>query len=308
MKLKKKQNKADSLYPVTYVIDSLKGYHKDLVQKEVNSLQELSMVSSSFGNVLEETESFQEKLYDFEQTFSNINQAAQQFESVKNEISQSVIQAQDEVEELKRSSMEVEAHFDEMEQTFLAFQAALKKIKSCTNKIVTIADQTNILALNASIEAARAGNNGKGFVVVASEVKNLADEIKNLVGEIDSSIHEAEQGTEALNADINTSQQALDQSINKVNETYDTFNKITQAAEGATSVQMEIAGVISDSKTSLTQLCEFFNRTKSQYQDVVKHINYASNLGTTKSAMFEDIDNMMSQIPPIIKEYIETGK
>lgn len=308
MKLNKKQNKADSLYPVTYVIDSLKEYHRDLVQKEVNSLQELSMVSSSFGTVLEETESFQEKLHDFEQTFSNINQAAQQFESVKEEISQSVIQAQDEVEELKRSSMEVETHFGEMEQTFLAFQAALKKIKSCTNKIVTIADQTNILALNASIEAVRAGNNGKGFVVVASEVKNLADEIKNLVGEIDSSIHEAEQGTEALNADINTSQQALDQSIDKVNETYDTFNKITQAAEGATSVQMEIAGVINDSKVSLTQLCEFFNRTKTQYQDVVKHINYASNLGTTKSAMFEDIDNMMSQIPPIVKEYIETGK
>ena len=80
MKLKKKQNKADGLYPVTYVIDSLKGYHRDLVQKEVDSLQELSMVSSSFGTVLEETESFQEKLHDFEQTFSNINQAAQEFE------------------------------------------------------------------------------------------------------------------------------------------------------------------------------------------------------------------------------------
>ncbi len=93
-----------------------------------------------------------------------------------------------------------------------------------------------------------------------------------------------------------------------MNETYDTFDKITQAAEGATSVQMEISRVIGDSRMSLTQLCEFFNRTKAQYQDVVKHINYASSLGTTKSAMFEDIDNMMSQIPPIVKEYIEDGK
>ena len=121
MKLKKKQNKADGLYPVTYVIDSLKGYHRDLVQKEVDSLQELSMVSSSFGTVLEETESFQEKLHDFEQTFSNINQAAQEFENVKEEISQSVIQAQDEVEELKKSSMQVETHFGEMENNFLEF-------------------------------------------------------------------------------------------------------------------------------------------------------------------------------------------
>lgn len=308
MKRKKNQNKEDSLYPVTYVIDSLKDYHKELVQKEVDSLQELSMVSSSFDSVLGETENFQEKLHDFEQTFSDINQVSQQFEEVKEEISQSVVQAQDEVEELKQSSLLVETHFEEMENTFMEFQSALKKIKLCTNKIVSIADQTNILALNASIEAARAGAYGKSFSVVAEEVKNLADEIKNLVAEIDSGIYEVEEGTKALNTNINTSQQALDQSLDKVNETYEMFDKITEAAEGASSVQTEISRVIGDSRMSLSQLCEFFDRTKAQYKNVVKHINYASSLGTTKSAMFEDIDNMMSQIPPIVREYIGTGK
>ena len=51
-----------------------------------------------------------------------------------------------------------------------------------------------------------------------------------------------------------------------------------------------------------------FDKIRSQYQEVVKHISRASRLGTTKSAMFEDIDNLMAQIPPIIKEYTSEEK
>ena len=46
----------------------------------------------------------------------------------------------------------------------------------------------------------------------------------------------------------------------------------------------------------------FFDRSREQYQKVVGHISRASALGTTKSAMFEDIDNMLSQILPLIQE------
>lgn len=151
----KKQKKG--LYPVLYVMESLKGYHTELVQKEVNSLQELSVVSKSFGKVLHESENFQEKLQDFGNTFSSISQVSGQFTEVKSEIAESVNQAQNGVEELKNSSREVESHFGEMENTFEDFMEAVKNIKKCTSKIVTIADQTNMLALNATIEAARAG-------------------------------------------------------------------------------------------------------------------------------------------------------
>ena len=68
------------------------------------------------------------------------------------------------------------------------------------------------------------------------------------------------------------------------------------------SVQGQISGVIDVSRQELQVLRQFFDRIKDQYQEVVRHIEAASQLGTTKSAMFEDMDNMISQLPPIIKE------
>ena len=286
-----------------YVTESLKDYQQALVQSEVESLYELSMVSQSFGNVLKDSENFRETLQGFEETFSNINAVSGQFASVKEDISQSVIQAQTEVEELRSSSATVETYFEEMKTTFEAFEMSLKEIKGCMNKIVSIADQTNILSLNASIEAARAGEQGKGFAVVAEEVKSLAEEIKNLVAAVDVSIGDVEQGADQLSASIQTSHEALEQSLSKVDDTYEVFDNITQAANGATEVQTQIYQVIDSSKTELQTLNSFFEIMKKRYQEVVQHINRASNMGTTKSAMFEDVDNMLSQIPAIIKDY-----
>ena len=300
---KNSQREEKTLDPIVYVVENLQEYRNALIQSEVDSLHELSMVRRSFGNVLQDSEELKGSLLDFEQTFSSINTVSGQFASVKDDIFESVSHVQGEVENLKSSSLQVENHFDEMQSTFDTFQLSLNEIRKCMGRIVSIADQTNILSLNASIEAARAGEQGKGFATVAGEIKSLSEEIKNLVAMVDSSIGDVEAGTEKLSTSIQTSHNALEESLTKVDETYAMFDQITQAAEGAESVQTEISQVIDDSRNKLQTLSSFFDKLKKQYDTVMRHINRVSNMGTTKSAMFEDIDNMMAQIPPIIDDY-----
>ena len=291
-----------SLYPVLYVTDHLKDYRDELIQKEVESLLELGMIRNSFSSVLQKADHFQDQLQAFGGTFTSINEAAGQFSDVKSSITQSVSDAENQVESLKNISMEIESTFQEMEQTFVHLQSAVKGIRQCINNIVSIAEETNILAINASIEASRAGEDGKGFAVVASKVKELAEEIKILANDADSGIHNVESGTTELNDKITSSSQTLGQGTGLVGQTYESFQQITLAAEGASSVQGEISGVIDESRNELQTICQFFDDIKLQYEEVIKHIKRASSLGTTKSAMFEDIDNMISQIPPIIKD------
>lgn len=296
------QHDEASLYPVLHVTNSLKDYQKELAKKEVESLFELTMVGKSFEDVLNEADSFQSQLQAFGQSFSNINQSAGRFDQVRGEITQTVSDAQGMVEDLMDTSMQVQKSYSEMESTFALLQNAVQVIQKCLNKIDSIADETNILAINASIEAARAGEQGKGFAIVAEKVRELAREIKELTEEVDTGVKDVESGANQLSAKIQASEQALGQGVGIVNSTSQSFNQITAAAEGASSVQAEISEVIDDSQRSLQEICHFFDTIKLQYDEVFKHISRASRLGTTKSAMFEDVDNMLSQIPSIVRD------
>lgn len=295
-----------SLYPVVHVADSLKAYQKELARKEVASLWELNAVGASFSRVISEADHFQTQLQELGQSFSSINETAGRFGQVQDEITQAVSEARNQMEALGQSAGEVQHSYEEMAGVFTQLQSAIREIQQCMGKIVSIADQTNILAINASIEAARAGEEGRGFAVVAVQVKELAEEIKGLAGEVDTGVNDVESRASQLSKSIADSKQTLGESVAMVEQTEGSFQKITDAAQGATSVQTGIAGVIDQSQGELSMICQFFDQIKDRYQEVVRHIDSASRLGTTKSAMFEDMDNMIAQLRPLVRD-VESG-
>lgn len=296
------QEETLDMHPVIHVADSIIEYQKQLAEREVESLDEMADIQKAFVLATKENERLKDQVQELSSVFADVGQIATSFDGVKNEIVDSVGEAQKKVDELKNSSKEVSRSFDEIKSAFAGVQMSVQQIKDCMQQIIAIANQTNMLALNASIEAARAGEQGRGFAVVANEVKNLAEEIKTLVSTVDGSISEVERGTTQLNNNIEESQSVFGKNVEDADAAYGVFEQIIKAADGAKEVQEEIGEVTQSSEKRLSDVKDCFDDQEQQLQKVLAHIERANDLGTTKSSMFEDMNNLVSQLAPIAKD------
>ena len=287
---------------LVYIAESVKDYQKKLVENEVKSLTEIHDMGEAINNVIDSNTQLRDDMDAFKEMFEAVNQSAEKFEDVKVNILKSVQNAQGKVAELKDSSNEVRTSFDDMARGFETFKESVDQISDYMKKIISIASQTNLLALNASIEAARAGAAGKGFAVVATEVRELADEIKKMIDQVNASIANAGQESENLSALMEKSIAAMDKSLQEVDDTKATFDEIIQSANGANKVQEEIADTADTASDELNRIGGRFDDINRKYDALVTQLYKVNDLGTTKSSVFEHIDNLVSQIEPIVRE------
>lgn len=287
---------------VDHITNDVQEYRKRLVQNEVDSLAAIAEVEETFTKVVDKDEELKVELKNFEEVFDGVAASAGKFEGVRTDILGAVEHAQSQVSTLRDNSHDVKETFQQMQEEFEAFKGSVSEISEYMQLIVGIAGQTNLLALNASIEAARAGEAGRGFAVVAEEVRKLADEIRELTERVNQSLETVETQSSELSQRMENSVVALDKSLQGVETAYETFDEIIESANATDSVQKEISDAAETAGEELRRLETDFEIMNDQYGEMMDNLDKVNALGTTKSGVFENIDNLLSQISPLLKE------
>lgn len=177
-----------------------------------------------------------------------------------------------------------------------------KEISTIVELITQIANQTNLLALNAAIEAARAGEHGRGFMVVADEVKKLAEKSALSALQISNIVHEIQQKTMETVSSMEKGTIEVESGIHVVNEAGEVFNRILEATKKVEEQIREVSVAseqLSANTQSITNIVE--NTTLIASQSSLNAKEVSSSIHQQLASM-EEISNSTNELNKMASE------
>jgi methyl-accepting chemotaxis protein len=155
-------------------------------------------------------------------------------------------------------------------------------IGSIMNVITDIADQINLLAMNASIEAAHAGEAGRGFAVVAGEVRKLAEKTRAAAQEVDSSITDMQKLTKV--------------NISGMEEAVSSISKVTDLSRRTASSLIETQTIVRDVMLKVSSIAASVEQQSESSRAVTSLVNDVSGIASHNSELISKVDESLKNL------------
>ncbi len=193
------------------------------------------------------------------------------------------------INELAKAVDETSAKLQELEQETMNIGSILDVIRG-------IADQTNLLALNAAIEAARAGEQGRGFAVVADEVRTLAQRTQTSTEEIQALIERLQAGAKSAVSVMSIGRERAETSVGRASEAGDALHAITASISLISDMNTQIAGAAEEQSA----VSEDINQSIIKVRDYSEQ-NAGTIAQTSESA--GDMDKLALQLQEMVSRF-----
>ncbi|MGA1845807.1 methyl-accepting chemotaxis protein [Deferribacter abyssi] len=281
----------DELAILSNSLNEMKTGLKTIVKKIMNTIntlkdislkleQEMQGMSCSFNdvsynieNTVAATEQLSQSTYDIN---NNINTSISNLNTVRDDVLKSndlLIRSINDVSNISKDLGKASVNLTNLKE-------ASKKIHNVVNIIIDIADQTNLLALNAAIEAARAGEHGRGFAVVADEVRKLAEKTAKSVNDISEMIKTINSEIDNSVLMVNDGIYAIDEGIINLKNLGNNFNNNIQKLEEAINAINPIVNMIEELNSAVNSIAESLNNinnTNAECSHKVQNVFDLSN-------------------------------
>ncbi|WP_172564341.1 methyl-accepting chemotaxis protein [Vibrio navarrensis] len=274
------------------VADSSKGIDHAVANLGAQSSSNLSTLNQH----TQETEQAITAIEEMSATASAIAQSADEAAKLTDRTNRYAEESKQSVTGAVHSVNDLVTQVVSMSDTITRMSDDTKQINSVLQVIGDIAEQTNLLALNAAIEAARAGEQGRGFAVVADEVRALAARTQQSTAQINEMLAKLKSTTENVVNEMGSTRTRCEETAERTNHVMDTLNVVTDSVAQINNLNTLVA----TSAMEQRQVTDEVSKNMAAIQEIIRQLN--SNAAQTNSVS-DELDDTSQALSAVVNRF-----